>query len=178
MDSPKSKKSFGARVLRKFESRPNRPPTRLESYRTTLMNLDDYLPQPEEDRKIASKVQQLQSLIEAHAIYHYYHNRPVDLKPEDVQSLLQRRLFGRDDEDGCRRLASNLLRPSHRATFIRIVVARALIAAIDLQGNPATSLLPQEIVLFMTAFKNTPRSTDNDQGEQYHPPLDVQITLT
>jgi hypothetical protein len=169
MDPIASKKSFGSRVLRKFEQRienraPTRPPTRLESYRTTLMNLDDYLPQPEEDRKIASKVQQLQNLIEAHATYLYYHNRPLDLTPEDVQSLLQKRLFSGDDEDSSRRLASNLLTPSHRATFIRIVLARALITAMDLQGNPATSLLPQEIVLFMIAFKNTPRSKDNDQG--------------
>lgn len=175
MESSSSKRSFGARVRQRFESRAPTPPppSRLESYRTTLMNLDNYLPQPEEDRKIASKIQQLQSLIEAHAIYHYYHNRPVELRQGEIQTRLQRRLFREDDEEVCGRLAKNLLRPSHRATFIRIVIARALLAAIDLHGNPATSLLPQEIVLFMNAFKSTPRSRDDDQGKQYSPALRI-----
>lgn len=172
MSSQVSKKSFGARFFGsardKLETLAARPPTRLESYRTTLMNLDDYLPQPEEDRKIASKVKQLQGLIETHAIYHYYHNRPLNLKTEDIQSLLKKTLFKSDDDETTARLAFNLLRISHRATFIRIVIARALVAAIDLHGDPATSLLPQEIVLFMTAFKNTPRLEDNDPGAQHH----------
>jgi hypothetical protein len=37
---------------------------------------------------------------------------------------------------------------------------------IDFHGNPDTSLLPQEIVLFMTAFKNTPRLKETAQGIQ------------
>ncbi|KUJ24056.1 uncharacterized protein LY89DRAFT_10482 [Mollisia scopiformis] len=176
MNSPVSRKSFSARVFGSARDKletlsvsrqpPTQAPTRVESYRTTLMNLDDYLPQPEEDQKIASKVKQLQGLIEAHAIYHYYHDRPLGLETEDIQNLLQKRLFKSDDEETTRRLASNLLRPSHRATFIRIVIARALVAAIDLHGEPASSLLPKEIVLFMTAFKNTPRLKDDDPVDE------------
>lgn len=143
---------------------PTPTPTRAETYRTTLMNLDDYLPQPEEDRKIASKVKHLQGLIEAHAIQVYYHNQPLRLEAHDIRIILQKRLFRSDDEETAIRLANNLLRPTHRATFIRIVIARALISGIDLHGDPATSLLPEEIVLFMTAFKNTPRLKEDDSG--------------
>lgn len=171
-----SKRSFKARVFGNTRSRLEtveaaRPPTRLESYRTTLMNLDDYLPQPEEDRRIASKVYQLQGLIETHAVYDYYHDRAVSQSIPEIQSLLQKKLFKSDDEEVSRRLANNLLRTSHRMTFIRIVIARALLAAINLHGDPATSLLPKEIVLFMTAFKNTPRSKDNDQGAKHNPEI-------
>ncbi|KAF8856971.1 hypothetical protein BDZ45DRAFT_675090 [Acephala macrosclerotiorum] len=165
MDTPVSKKSFSARV-RNIILASNRQPTRVESYRTTLMNLDDYLPQPEEDRKIASKVKQLYGLIDAHATYDFYHERPVKQEKEDVLELLQKRLF-RSDEAAARGLAFNLHSAgSHRATFIRIVIARAIVKAIDFHGDPAISLLPQEILMFMTAFKNTPRLIENSQVDE------------
>lgn len=38
--------------------------------------------------------------------------------------------------------------------------------SIDFNGNPDISLLPKEIVLLMTAFKETPRWKETTQGMQ------------
>ncbi|KAE8447601.1 hypothetical protein EG329_010572 [Mollisiaceae sp. DMI_Dod_QoI] len=164
MEAPMSKKSFSARV-RGIILASNRQPTRVENYRTTLMNLDDYLPQAEEDRKIALKVNQLQGLIEAHATSNYYHNRPVNQEKEEILDLLQKRLF-KSDEAATRRLAYNLHGTSQRGTSIRIMIARAIVAAIFPYGDAETSLLPQEIVLFMNAFKNNPRFDETAQVDE------------
>jgi hypothetical protein len=157
-----SKKSFRTRILDMIATLGSKkPPSRDENYRTTLMNLDDYLAQPDEDRKIASKLKRLQNFIESHATY--YHNKPVRLTEEEILTLLQKKLFIAD-EAATRRLAYNLHNGSHRATFICMAISRAISMGIDFHGNPDTSLLPQEIVLFMTAFKNTPRLRETAQG--------------
>jgi hypothetical protein len=157
------KKSFGERLLEKMAGlKSKKPPSRDEKYRTTLMNLDDYLAQPEEDSKIGSKLKQLQNYIHAHA--KYYHDRPVSLSKEEILALLTKRLFKSDREATWRLAYCIFENPSHRETFIRLIISKAICMGIDFNGNADISLLPKEIVLFMTAFKETPRSKETTQG--------------
>jgi hypothetical protein len=160
------KKSFSDRLLEMMARlRSKKQPSQDERYRTTLMNLDDYLAQPEEDRKIGSKLKLLQNFIDSHA--KYYHDKPVALSKEEILALLKKKLFT-SDREAAWRLAYDLYHfTSHRETFIRIIISKAIALGIDFHGNPDISLLPQEIVLFMTAFKETPRLKETSQGNHF-----------
>jgi len=166
MEPYASKRSLGTRILDRVAtlgSKSLQPSiSRDENYRTTLMNLDDYLAQPEEDRKIASFTKKLENFIVSHA--EYYHDQPVGLTEEEILGLLRRKFFTAADEGKTRRLARNLHIGAHRAIFIRKTIAKVVSMGIDFHGNTAISLLPAEFVMYMTAFEDNPRESEFAQG--------------
>jgi len=156
-----SKSSFGARFLGRMANLgPKRLPSTNDSHHTSIMNLDDYLAQSE-DLKIASKLKRLQLFIESHT--EYYHIDPAEMSKEEVLTLLQKTLFT-SDEAATRRLACSLYNGAHRPTLISMVISNANSMGIYFHGNEKTSLLPSEIVLFMKAFRDIPRSLETSNG--------------
>lgn len=126
--------------------------------------LDLYLPQPDDDRKIFDLAKSLQMFIDSHSSY--YHNSPVSVTEDHVLRLLQGRLL-RKDPELAKRIAHNLYHPNYRVTAIKVLLARVIFVAIDLRGDSETTLLSPEIVSLISTFNSINRSKEAEEGELY-----------
>lgn len=161
------KKSISSKlqtIMGNLQSKPR--PSHSESSRTTntLTFLDDYLPQPDEDRKISANAKRLQIFIDSHSSW--YHSRPVPQSREEILALLQNKLFKSNPEE-MQRMAYSLHDTALRMVTLRILIAKVIFMGIDFYGNPETTLLPPGIVSIMSAFQsNTTRSKEGTQVDQ------------
>ncbi|KAK8911226.1 hypothetical protein QC760_000276 [Botrytis cinerea] len=125
--------------------------------------LDLYLPQPDDDRKIFDLAKSLQMFIDSHSSY--YHNSPVSVTEDHVLRLLQGRLL-RKDPELAKGIAHNLYHPNYRVTAIKVLLARVIFVAIDLRGDSETTLLSPEIVSLISTFNSINRSKEAEEGAE------------
>jgi hypothetical protein len=147
-------------IMGKLQSKTRPSPS--ESSRTALMVLDDHLPQPDEDRKIADKAKYLQGYIDSHS--YFYHSGPVPESREEILAILD--MLFESDTEFTQRMAFYLEKPALRMVSLRIILAKAIFMATDFYGNPETTLLPPEIVSIMSAFRATPRGKESGQSKK------------
>ncbi|TEY43472.1 hypothetical protein BOTCAL_0369g00020 [Botryotinia calthae] len=125
--------------------------------------LDLYLSQPDDDRKILNQAKILQMFIDSHSSY--YHNSPVSVTEDHVRGLLQGKLLRKDPELATR-IAHNLCHPQYRVTAIKVLLARVIFVAIDLRGDSETTLLSPEIVSLISTFSSINRSKEAEEGAE------------